>query len=86
MADSGGVVLLVEDSEHDVFFFRQCMKKAGASFPLQVAVDGAAATDYLSGAEPYSDRDRYPLPRLILLDLKLPKRSDFELLQWLRTA
>jgi DNA-binding response OmpR family regulator len=46
--------------------------------------DGEAAVFYLSGEEPYGDRDRYPLPVLILLDLKLPRKSGAEVLEWLR--
>ncbi len=84
MAEASGV-LLVEDSESDVFFFRQAMKKAGATFSLEVASDGPAAMEYLSGAPPYGDPGRYPLPLLTLLDLKIPKRSGFEVLEWIRS-
>src|SRR5581483_3188460 len=84
MAEAPGV-LLVEDSESDVFFFRQAMKKVGASFPLRTAADGEAALDYLSGAPPPGDRGRSPLPLLTLLDLKIPKRSGFEVLERIRS-
>jgi CheY-like chemotaxis protein len=76
MAEASGV-LLVEDSESDVFFFRRAMKKVGADFPLQIASDGPAAIDYLSGVS--------SLPLLVLLDLKIPKRSGFEVLEWIRS-
>jgi len=75
-------ILLVEDSEHDVFFFHQAMKKAKVTMPVEVVSDGAAAISYLSGDPPYSDRTRFPLPSIILLDLKLPKKSGHEVLEW----
>jgi CheY-like chemotaxis protein len=77
-------MLLVEDSEHDAFFFQQAMQKADVSFPLRVVTDGLQAVDYLTGAPPYSDRNQFPLPRLVLLDLKIPKKSGFEVLEWIR--
>jgi DNA-binding response OmpR family regulator len=51
---------------------------------MQVIQDGDAAIDYLDGVNDYADRDRYPFPVLILLDLKLPRRSGLEVLGWLR--
>jgi len=84
MAEGSGI-LLVEDSESDVFFFRQAMKKVGADFSLRIASDGPAAIDYLSGAPPYGDRGQFPLPRLVLLALQIPKRSGFEVLEWIRS-
>ncbi|GAB1539463.1 response regulator [Scytonema sp. NUACC21] len=77
-------ILLVEDNPRDIFLIQRALNKANITNPLQVVNDGDAAVSYLSGQEPYSDRDRYPLPVLILLDLKLPRRSGFEVLMWLR--
>ena len=77
-------LLLVEDSDDDVFFFQQAMKKAALTLPVEVVSDGAAAISYLAGDPPYSDRTRFPLPSIVLLDLKLPKKSGLEVLEWLR--
>lgn len=77
-------ILLVEDNPKDVLLIQRACRKANLDNPLQVVEDGEAAIGYLSGKQPYSDRDRYPLPVLILLDLKLPRKSGTEVLAWLR--
>lgn len=74
-------VLLAEDSEDDAFFFRQAMKAVGARFPLEIVLDGTQAVDYLAGRPPY---DAKPRASLVLLDLKLPRRSGLEILAWAR--
>lgn len=77
-------ILVVEDNPKDVLLIQRACRKANLTIPLQVVEDGEAAVFYLSGEEPYGDRDRYPLPVLILLDLKLPRKSGAEVLEWLR--
>ena len=77
-------ILLVEDDSNDVFLIQRAFRKANLLNPLQVVEDGEAAVFYLAGEAPYNDRDRYPLPVLILLDLKLPRKSGLEVLEWLR--
>lgn len=79
-------VLLVEDSPDDVFFVERAWKKAEISHTLRVAKDGREAIDYLSGKGDFADRKKYPLPILILLDLKLPHFSGLEVLAWMRNA
>jgi CheY-like chemotaxis protein len=78
------IILLVEDNHTDVLLIQRAFRKANVTVPLQVVGDGEAAVFYLSGQEPYSDRLRYPLPVLILLDLKLPRKSGTEVLAWLQ--
>jgi len=77
-------ILLVEDEENDVFFFQRAMKKAAVVNPLQVASDGQAAIDYLKGTGKFADRAKFPLPGLILLDLKLPYVMGLDVLKWIR--
>jgi len=77
-------ILLVEDDENDVFFMRNAFQEVGILNPLQVAVDGQAAMDYLSGNGGYADRERFPLPCLTLLDLKLPRVMGLGVLKWMR--
>lgn len=77
-------ILLVEDDPADVFRIQRAFRKTNLASSLEVVTDGEKAIDYLSGQEVYQDRDRYPLPSLMLLDLKLPRRSGFEVLSWLR--
>ncbi|MBF2004606.1 response regulator [Chlorogloeopsis fritschii PCC 9212] len=81
---SEDTILLVEDNRKDILLIQRAFRKAGINNPLQVVNDGDAAVLYLSGGEPYSDRGNYPLPTLVLLDLKLPRRSGIEVLMWLR--
>ena len=78
------VVLLVEDREDDILLIRRAFDKAGLSNPLQVVGDGEEAIDYLGGIGKYSSRGEYPLPDLILLDLKMPKLDGFQVLEWIR--
>ena len=83
MADSL-VILLVEDSEDDILIIRKAFKRAGILNPVYAVRDGEAAIAYLSGSGKYAIRDEYPLPALVLLDLKLPKVDGFEVLRWIR--
>ena|SRR5207248_1415462 len=77
-------ILLVEDDEADILLLRRAFRNARIANYLVEVRDGQAAIQYLSGEGPYSDRTRYPIPFLILLDLRLPKLSGFEVLAWIR--
>ncbi len=84
MTDRLHTILLVEDDPNDVLLIRRAFRKSNVANPIQVVGDGEEAIAYLSGQGPYADRERYPLPLLLLLDLKLPRKSGFEVLEWLR--
>jgi CheY-like chemotaxis protein len=77
-------ILLVEDEPSDVFLMKRALKGAQILNPLQVACDGQQAIDYLSGTGKFSDRTQFPIPSIIFLDLKLPYKSGFEVLEWIR--
>jgi CheY-like chemotaxis protein len=78
-------VLLVEDSEGDIFIMERAWKKAQFQSQLRVVRDGQQAIDYLSARGQFSNRAENPIPCLILLDIKLPFRSGHEVVEWLRS-
>ena len=77
-------ILVVEDNEDHVFLLKHAFQKAGVTNPLQVASTGEEAIAYLEGTQPYSDWNKFPLPTLVLLDLKLPGLTGFDVLKWIR--
>jgi CheY-like chemotaxis protein len=77
-------ILVVEDTEDDVFFLKRALREADVANPVQVVIDGQQALDYLDGKGEYADREQYPLPFLVLLDLKLPYVMGLEVLKWIR--
>ncbi len=78
------VVALAEDNPDDIFFLKRALKSAGVSNPLVILPDGRQVQAYLEGKGDFADRERYPLPSLLLLDLKLPLMSGFQVLEWIR--
>lgn len=74
-------ILLVEDDHNDVLLINRAFQKVNIANPIIVVNDGEQAVSYLAGREPYVDR---ALPMLVLLDLKLPRKSGHEVLEWLR--
>ena len=77
-------ILLVDDDKDDIFFMKRAFEEAALLNPVKILQDGQEAIDYLSGAGKFADRIQYPLPFLVLLDLKMPRVMGLEVLKWLR--
>lgn len=77
-------ILHVEDNEDDQFFLKRAFAAAGIQNTVHFVDDGQKAIDYLSGKEPYSDRQQYATPCVVILDLKMPKVHGLEVLRWIR--
>jgi len=78
------VPLLVEDDRTQAMLMLRAFDKADIAAPLPVLETGDEAVAYLSGAPPYQDRGRFPLPSVVILDGHLPGKSGHEVLQWIR--
>jgi CheY-like chemotaxis protein len=77
-------ILLVDDNPHDVVLIRLAFRRVGIIDIIQLVKDGAEAMQYIQGEGAYADRHQFPVPTLILLDLKMPQTSGFDVLQWIR--
>jgi CheY-like chemotaxis protein len=77
-------VLLIDDDPADVFMVQRAFGKLRLAVTLKVVNDGDEAIAYLSGHARYADREEFPLPNLLLLDLKMPRKSGFEVLEWIK--
>lgn len=78
-------ILIVENNSDDLFFLKRAMRSAGLNDNLYSVSDGRSAIAYLEGKNDYADRERYPMPWLIFLDLKLPYKSGIEVLEFIRS-
>ncbi len=77
------VILIAEDNEDDVFMLRRAFEQVSVQVPLHVVSNGEQAVAYLRGTGKFANRQEFPLPDIFLLDLKMPRKSGFEVLAWM---
>ena len=82
--DAHEIILLVDDDANDILLIQRAFQKAGFRDNLKVVRDGEQAIRYLSGQDEYADRQKCPMPFLVLLDLKMPGMDGFDVLTWIR--
>jgi len=78
------LVLMVDDSEDDCLLLKMAISRAERLHFIGSVSDGEEVVAYLNGAGKYADREQYPLPDMLLLDLMMPRKDGFEVLEWLR--
>jgi CheY-like chemotaxis protein len=78
-------ILLVEDDPNDARLVQRAFSRGGASVSVLRLQNGDEAVSYLRGEPPFDNRIAHPMPAIVLLDIKLPRRSGFEVLQWVRS-
>jgi CheY-like chemotaxis protein len=79
-------ILLVEDNRMDVELTMDAFREARLANEIHVAANGQEALDYVFGQGKYNDRQKYPYPNLVLLDLKLPGVDGFEVLRKIKSS
>src|SRR5215831_12591112 len=84
MTEQSVELLLVEDNPNDVELTLHALRKHRLANNISVARDGAEALDFLLRTGDYAGRPAGPQPKIILLDLKLPKLSGLEVLRRIR--
>lgn len=77
-------ILYAEDDPDDVVIFKMVFKRATLPQLLRCVEDGERAIAWLSGEGEFANREQYPLPDILILDLKMPKKTGFEVLEWAR--
>lgn len=84
MTDDNFTILLVEDDPNDVLLLERAFKKNNITNPIRVVTDGEQAISYLSGVGKYADRTLFPSPKIIVMDIKMPRKSGLEVLEWIK--
>lgn len=82
--DSKHHILVAEDNEDDIFILQATLKRVGIRNPVQFCRTGQEVVEYLRGEGAFVDRSQFPIPRLLLLDLKMPVMSGLDVLRWMR--
>lgn len=77
-------ILIVDDDESDRYFLERSLRKAHGDLRIQSVEDGEEAIHYLNGDRKFSDREKYPFPIFIFIDLKMPRLNGFDVLQHLK--
>src|SRR3954469_3388908 len=75
--------LVAEDDDYDFLLLERALRLSNARIRVKRARDGAEAKEYLLGEAPFDDRKTYPVPNIVLLDLKMPRMSGFDFLEWI---
>ena len=83
--NSGGVILLADDSESDRFFLMRAFAASGIKNPVRYFDSGSELIRYLKGDGNYSNRESYPLPAIVFVDLQMPPPNGIEVLKWKQT-
>jgi CheY-like chemotaxis protein len=78
------LILLFEDDDNDVLLMQRALKKAAIESPVIVVRDGQEGIDYMEGSGKYHNRSYYSLPDIIILDLKMPRKTGLEFLEWMQ--
>src|SRR5256885_17122037 len=78
-------VLMVDDSEDDCLLLKMALSRTNRLRFIGSLSDGEELVSYISGRGKYADRESYPLPDMLLLDLMMPRKNGFEVLEWLRS-
>jgi CheY-like chemotaxis protein len=78
------VILVAEDDEADVALLQRAFRLAGIVAPVHFVSDGEETVAYLKGEGKFARREEFPLPDLLLLDLNMPRKDGFQVIQWIR--
>lgn len=77
-------ILVAEDNEDDAFILTRALQAAGLPRPAYICKDGQQVIDYITGSGSFADRGEFPFPRMLILDIKMPRLNGLEVLRWVR--
>lgn len=81
--DEAFPILIAEDDENDIVILEHALRQVGFANPVHVCRDGAEVLAYFCGQGPFADRAKFPFPRILITDLKMPKVDGMQILKWL---